>query len=168
LREQCLDFIGTASSLHDVRVRLVAFAEEYHRTPHSGLMGECPGTAVAREAAKSIEEKELRDALTTTVRRRVRTDSTLSISGKTYQVREAFLGGRVVTARVYAVDQVPEPFVTLDGRRYRLEPVEPKLNAALRRERTPSEARPSTGFDPNQARLDELLTQVREEEEDNS
>ena len=39
LREQCLDFIGTASSLHDVRVRLVAFADEYHRTPHSGLMG---------------------------------------------------------------------------------------------------------------------------------
>lgn len=93
LREQCLDFIGTASSLHDVRVRLVAFADEYHRTPHSGLMGECPGTVVSTEAAKPIEEKELRDALTTSVRRRVRTDSTLSISGKTYQVREAFLGG---------------------------------------------------------------------------
>ena len=168
LREQCLDFIGTASSLHDVRVRLVAFADEYHRTPHSGLMGECPGTVVSTEAAKPIEEKELRDALTTSVRRRVRTDSTLSISGKTYQVREAFLGGRVVTARVYAVDQEPEPFVMLDGRRYRLEPVEPKLNAALRRERTPGETKPSTGFDPNQARLDELVSQVREEEEDNS
>jgi transposase InsO family protein len=168
LREQCLDFIGAASSLHDVRARLVAFADEYHRTPHSGLMGECPGTVVITEAAKPVDEKEIRDALTTTVRRRVRTDSTLSISGKTYQVREAFLGGRVVTARVYAVDQVPEPFVMLDGRRYRLEPVEPKLNATLRRERTSGEAKPSTGFDPNQARLDELLTQIREEEEDNS
>lgn len=166
LREQCLDFLGTASTLHDVRARLAAFATEYHRSPHAGLLGECPAAVVATSTARPVEERALREALTSPVRRRVRTDSTLSIHGKTYQVREAFLGGRVVTARVYALDQTPEPSVEFDGRRYRLEPVEPKTNGSTRRrERARPEGTPKTGFDPNQARLDELVAQINEEED---
>ena len=99
VREQCLDFVGTTSSLHDVRVRLLAFIEEYHRRPHAGLIGDQPGRVLATGAARPVTEEEIRAALTISERRRVRGDSTVSIGGKLFQVTERFLGGRVVAAR---------------------------------------------------------------------
>jgi hypothetical protein len=43
-----------------------------------------------------VDEKGLRVALTTRVRRRVRRDSTVSIGGKDYEVDGAHLAGRLV------------------------------------------------------------------------
>lgn len=166
MREQCLDFIGTASSLHDVRVRLLAFVEEYHRTPHAGLMGDRPGRVLATATAKPVTEEEIRAALTITARRRVRNDSTLTIDGKLFQVGERFLGGRVVTVRICLLDQRPDPTVELDGRRYALEPVDPKINAAVRRLKAPPRTPPaSTDFDPNRTRLNDLISKIRNNNE---
>ena len=40
LREGCLDFVGSLTSLHDLNVRLWAWLDEhYHRAPHAGLVG---------------------------------------------------------------------------------------------------------------------------------
>ena len=43
LRGGMLDHLGTASSLHDVQVRLLAFVDKhYHVAPHASLMGKSP------------------------------------------------------------------------------------------------------------------------------
>lgn len=166
VREQCLDFLGTTSSLHDVRVRLLAFIEEYHRTPHAGLIGDQPGRVLAAGAAGAVTEKEIREALTTSERRRVRGDSTVSIGGKLFQVTERFLGGRVVTTRTCLLDQEPEPWVECDGGRYRLDPVDPDLNAHVRRRKaTEPKPSPATNFDPNRSRLKKLVSKIREQRE---
>jgi transposase InsO family protein len=166
LREQCLDFIGTTSSLHDVRVRLLAWLEEYHRTPHAGLMGDQPNRVLSKSSGRPVSEAEIREALTISERRRVRGDSTLSIGGKLFQVTERFLGGRTVTTRICLLDQVAEPWVESDGARYALHPVDPALNAQLRRKK--SEAHPASTpppFDPNNTRLKKLVSKIREQKE---
>jgi len=170
MREQCLDFINPSSSLHDVRVRLLAFVEEYHKAPHAGLIGDRPGRVLAMGTAGAVNEAEIRDALTITERRRVRNDSTLSIEGNLFQVSEHFLGGRLVKVRICLLDQRPEPWVELDGRRYRLEPVDPKINAAVRRMKPPApKTTPPVNFDPNRARLNDLVAKVRSNnQEENS
>ena len=116
---------------------------------------------------KPVTEAEIRAALTVDDRRRVRNDSTLSIEGRLYQVSERFLGGRVVGVRVCMLDRRPEPMVEFDGRRYALEPVDPKANAlATRRLEPPAPPARATGFNPNEARLAALAEEIRSPEGD--
>lgn len=167
LREQCLAFLGDVGSLHDVRARLAAFVRDYQNRPHAGLVGDTPARVLATGAGRPVTEPEIRAALTVESRRRVRSDSTLSIGGKLFQVSERFLGGRVVGVRVCMLDGRPDPSVQFDGHTYRLEPVDPKTNGATaRRTRTPEAPVRATGFDPNRARLDEIAALIRSPEGD--
>ena len=164
-REHCLNFLGKSASLHDVRARLTAFAREYQHSPHAGLMGDHPARVLGGATGRPVSESEARAALMIESRRRVRTDSTLSLGGQLYQVTERFLGGRVVAVRISLLDQKPEPYVELDGRRYALEPVDTRLNAATPRKVEPTAKRPTTDFDPNAARLAALIQEVRDADE---
>jgi len=99
LREGCLDFLGSLSSLHDVNVRLLAFLDvHYLQAPHAGLMGQSPASVwkSAPPPPDSFNEAKLRAALTTRIRRRVRRDSTVAIDGTDYEVDGAHLAGRIV------------------------------------------------------------------------
>jgi transposase InsO family protein len=161
MREQCLDFISPTSALHEVRAQLLAWVEDYHRNSHAGLLGDRPARVLATGAANAVSEAEIRDALTVVERRRVRNDSTLSIGGKLYQVTEHFLGKRIVTVRFCLLDQRPDPWVELQGRRYRLDPVDVVGNASTRRTKEPKTSGPAVSFEPNRARLNELVAQIR-------
>ena len=102
LREGALDFVGSLSTLHEVNVRLFAFVDEhYHRAPHAGLMGRTPAAvwdeAMAQQPPAPLDEKRLREALTVRERRRVRRDTTVDVEGRTYELDQGFLAGRVIT-----------------------------------------------------------------------
>src|SRR3970282_1803695 len=80
LREGCLDFLGSLTSLHDLNVRLWAWLDEhYHRAPHAGLVGAPPASVYENtpRPVDAFDEAMLRKALTIHARRRVRRDSTL-------------------------------------------------------------------------------------------
>jgi hypothetical protein len=86
MRDGCLDFLGTATSLHDVNVRLLAFLDaRYHSAaPHAGLFGRAPRTVLQSvpPTPGDFDEAALRDALTVRILRRVRRDTTVPIDGK--------------------------------------------------------------------------------------
>jgi putative transposase len=160
LREACLAFLGSLSSLHEVNVRLWAFLDEhYHRSPHGGLMGRTP-EQVFRQAARpvdSLDEKAIAEALTVRVRRRVRRDTTVSLDGRDYELDLGFLAGRIVTIGYSMADPDALPWLEHEGKRRPLKPVNPKANSNLRRPprrpRQPDQS-PSVRFDPNRALLD--------------
>jgi transposase InsO family protein len=162
LRERCVDFIGALASLHEINVRLYAFLDEhYHRSPHGGLMGKTPEsvfTATPRHA-EGFDEKQLRDALTVHVRRRVRGDCTIPMDGEDWETDLGFLARRLVTVSRCMVDATEPPWIEHEGTRHVLGPVDPKKNA--RRARSPvcrdvpHESRVS--FDPPRVLLDKAL-----------
>jgi len=87
LREQCTEHIHGATSLHDVYVRLLAWRDLYHTTPHSSLMGRTPAqvwkagiATLAYQRRPLIEEQRLRDAYRIRSTRKVRKDSTVSMA----------------------------------------------------------------------------------------
>ena len=136
LREGCLDYLGSLSSLHDVNVRLCAFLDEhYHAAPHASLMGKAPGAvfAAGKRTADDLTEEKLRDALTVRERRRVRADTTVSVGGRDWELDQGFLAGRVVTVGRSLLGG--EAWVEHEGQRLPLHPVDPKTNA--RRKRPP-------------------------------
>lgn len=68
LREGCLDFLGSLTSLHDVNVRLLAFLDaHYHLAPHAGLYGRAPKAVLdaAPPRVDALDEASLRASLTT-------------------------------------------------------------------------------------------------------
>ncbi len=165
MREQCIDHIRGAQSLHDVFVRVLAWRELYHRTPHSSLMGHTP-EQVWREGIQSrehqkrrrITEEELREAYVIRSTRRIRKDSTLSVDGKLYEVDGSWLGGRkVMLVRSFlAMDELQVEF---EKHRFVLVPCDPGKNASRRRK--PAKERvihePKTDFRPADVALDVLL-----------
>lgn len=166
LRQGCLDFLGTLSSLHDVNVRLWAFLDQhYHRAPHAALFGRAPATVWAEsEADRGIDaltEDKLREALTVRERRRVRRDTTVSLDGTDFELDQGFLAGRAVTVARCLVDLSTPPWVEHEGKRYALRPVDPVKNA--RRSRPPRDPREHatpthpTRFDPVGALLDRAV-----------
>ncbi len=162
LREGCLDFLGSLSSLHDVNVRLCAFLDAHYLTaPHAGLMGRSPASVwkATPPPSDSLDEVKLRVALTTRLRRRVRRDSTVAIDGKDYEVDGAHLAGRVVNLCRCLVDLNELPWVELEGRRIDVHPVDPVKNSRRRRARKPSDcpAPRHSAFDPPKALLDKTL-----------
>jgi putative transposase len=158
LREACLDFIGTMTSLHDVQARLLAFLDEYHKTPHGGLLGKTPAEVWANARTRVVDETELSAALTVRTRRRVRKDGTVDISGVPWQLDQSFLAGGLVTI---AVDMTgaAEPVVEHDGRRYVLRPVDVVAAGKTRRKRPAPESddTDTVPFDPAGALLDRLV-----------
>lgn len=163
LREGCLDFLGPVATLHDVNVRLWAFLDtHYHQAPHAGLMGQTPW-GVFREAARAtpdgFDEAQLRAALTTRMRRRVRRDCTVAIGGKDYELDGGHLAGRIVTLCRCLVDVSEPPWVEFEGRRLEVHPVDAIKNARRpRRLRKFDESLPPhPAFDPPQALLDKAL-----------
>jgi transposase InsO family protein len=157
LREGCLDFLGTLTSLHDVNVRLWAFLDEHYlKAPHAGLFGRTPQEAFDAAAAspKDFDEASLRKALTVRMRRRVRRDTTVRIGNKDYELDAGHLAGRMVTLCRCMVDLKELPWVEFEGRRLELHTVDPVKNS--KRKRRP--AKPSlpihTAFNPPKALLD--------------
>ena len=161
LREGCLDFIGTLTSLHDVNVRLLAFLDaHYHSAPHAGLMGRAPRAVfdAATPVPGDFDEASLREALTVRIRRRVRRDTTVSIDGKDYELAHGHLTGRIVTLCRCLVDLSELPWVEYEAKRYDVHPVDPVKNSRRpRSQRRPEfeEATPRhSAFDPPKALLD--------------
>lgn len=165
MREQCIDHIRGARSLHDVFVRVLAWRDQYHKTPHSGLMGRTPqqvwreGLARPEHQRKSpISEDQLRDAFLIESTRRVGTDSCLSVDGKLYEVDAVWLGGRNVTL-VRSLLAPTDPYLLFENRRYALSPCDPQRNATRRRKpaRRPKERRATVDFRPADVPLDHML-----------
>ena len=168
LREQCLDFVPTTATLHDVTVRLHAWLDEhYHRAPHAGLMGQSPERVWTHgpRVCRRWDFDELVKAFTTRSRRRVRGDNTLSIDGRSYQLDAGFLAGKTLDVAIplppFEADAAP--FAEYDGHRHELQPVDPVANAQRGRKRTETPQEPrKTGFDPPQVLLDAVTGRSRE------
>jgi transposase InsO family protein len=152
-REQCIDHIRGAGSLHDVLVRLLAWRDQYHRTPHSSLMGRTP-EQVWREGTQNLEyqrrpavsEQQLADAYRLRDARRIRKDSTLSIDGATFEVDALWLAGKkVMLERSYLAPD--ETCVIFEGKRYPVFPVDAERNAHRQRRRPPDK-QPTVSADP--------------------
>ena len=168
LREGCLDYLGEASSLHDVQVRLIAFlSQHYHIAPHASLMGRSP--EVAWHAGRDTDEPDtmtdetLRDALVVRGRRKVSNDSTIGVGGMLWELDGAFLAGRTVTiARTFFEPQEP-PWVEHDDKVFVLHPVDPVANASRGRRKPPKTRRgiDAIDFDPPTALLNKALGRRR-------
>ena len=158
LRESCLDFLGTRSTLHEVQVRLLAFLDtHYHRAPHAGLMGRTPAKVWATRVPAPLSEAKLAQALTIRARRLVRNDGTISVGGIDWEAEHGFLAGRtVVIARTLAQPQVA-PWVELDGQRLLLHPVDPEANAHRGRKYRAKRGLDAIDFDPNHIRIQRML-----------
>jgi transposase InsO family protein len=161
LREGCLDFVGSLTSLHDVNVRLWAFIDEhYHRAPHAGLFGRAPKDVfdAAPPAPGDFDEASLRAALTVRERRRVRRDTTVRIGGEDFELAHGHLTGRIVTLCRCLVDLSEKPWVEYEDKRYEVHPVDPVKNSRReRRWKKPhlDESLPRhSAFDPPKALLD--------------
>lgn len=170
LREGCLDFIGSVTSLHEINVRLYAWLDEhYHKTPHASLMGQSPGAAFAKAppAPDAFDEERLRKALTVHVRRRVRRDSTLAMDGEDWETDLGFLAGRLVTVSRCLVDPDEPPWLLHENKPFPLHRVDPIANAtrprAVDNRDTPHPAR--VAFDPNRALLNKALGRSEPKEE---
>jgi putative transposase len=164
LREQCLNFLGSLASYHDVNVRLWAWLDQhYHAAPHAGLLGRSPAevwaAAEGQRPIDHLDDEQLRFALTVRERRRVRRDNTLSVAGRDFQLDQGFLAGSIVTVAYCMLDEPPQPVVELGDKRFELHLVDPVANARLKRPPRRSddgEGTPSgpTGFNPAQTMLD--------------
>jgi transposase InsO family protein len=165
MREQCIDHIHGASTLHDVCVRLLAWREQYHRTPHASLMGRTPeqvwleGTqSIEHQQREPVSEEQLRQAYVVHASRRVRKDSTLDVDGQLYEVDAAWLAGKTVTL-VRSYLGPAEPHILFEDRRFSLHLADPLKNARRRR-RAPKKREvtsPSVHFRPADAALDAML-----------
>jgi len=180
LREQCLDHVRGARSPHDVYVRLLAWRERYHRTPHASLLGRTPeqvwkeGLASdAHQRRRRIPEDELRAAYRMRESRRVRRDSTLSVDGVTYELDAAWLAGKRVTVErsLLAPEQA---WVRFEDQRIALHPVDPTANARRPRRPPPPKKPVLTGDpgprkpppNPTDVALDHLVERITLDDEE--
>jgi transposase InsO family protein len=163
LRGRCLDFPDGVSSLHDVNVRLNAFLDDfYHDRPHAGLMGQTPrsnfmGWWRDHLEETALDEARLRSGFTVRKRRRVRTDSTLSHEGQTWQVDQSFLCKKSVTVCHCLFDIPCKPWVEYKQKTYPLHAVDPIKNSKKRRQSAPEEPEKTVDFNPAQTMLDHVL-----------
>ena len=158
LREQCLDHLGTLSSLHDVQVRLLAWLDgHYLVTPHSALMGKTPTEVYEAAPKRAVPEAMLRESLVVRARRRVRGDGTLAVAGTDFELDASYLCGRTVTVGRSLLDPGELPWVEHEEQRLTLRPVDPLANAKRRRSKRAKRGVDAVPFDPNRARLDELI-----------
>lgn len=110
LREGCVDFLGSLTSLHDVNVRLLAFLDaHYHRATHAGLFGKAPMPVFESGADAEFDETALREALTVRHRRRVRRDTCVKVDGQYFELDAGHLAGRMVHVCRCLVDLTEAP-----------------------------------------------------------
>ena len=161
LRSQCLDHMGTMSSLHDVQVRLIAWLDRhYHNAPHASLLGKSPRQVYELEATerrRNVTEEQLRRALTVEARRRLRSDGTLSVGGTLFEAEQGFLAGSNVTVCRTLADPSAAPWVIYEGKELVLRPVDPVANGMRRRDTRKRTGIDAIPFDPAGARLSRLL-----------
>lgn len=158
LREQCLDHLGTQPTLHDVQVRLLAWLDRHYLcTPHSALMGKSPTQVYEAAAPAPVSETMLREALVVHGRRRVRRDGTLSVAGTDFELDASYLCGKLVTVGRCLLDPSEHPWIDHEEQRLPLRPVDAKANAKRTRKKRAKRGIDAVPFDPNQARLDELV-----------
>ncbi len=169
LREGCLDFLGAATSLHDVNVRLWAFLDvHYHAAPHAGLFGRTPKAAFDAKlpSPADFDEARLRASLTVRERRRVRRDTTVRIAGKDYELAAGHLAGRIVTLCRCLVDLTELPWVEFEEQRYEVHPVNPVSNSRrarpARRPHLDESVPRHSAFDPPRALLDKATGKRRQ------
>jgi putative transposase len=162
LREGCLKFTGSLTTLHELNVRLWAWVDErYHKAPHGGLMGKTPESVynAAPRCPDDFDEARLRTALTIHARRRVRRDNTVAMDGQDWETDLGFLAGRLVTVGRCLVEPDEPPWIEHEGRCYPLHLVDPVRNAGRPRSvcclDRPHEAR--VPFDPPKTALDRTL-----------
>jgi transposase InsO family protein len=163
LRGGCLDHLGTAGSLHEVQVRLLAFlAKHYHVAPHASLMGKSPAEVyeTAPRVEHAVDDAALAAALTVHGKRRVRRDGTVEVGGATFETRTGFLAGRIVAVGRSLLDPTAAPWIEHEGMRYELQLVDAEENARRKKD-GPHANRPARGldvpFDPPGALLNALL-----------
>jgi transposase InsO family protein len=173
LREQCIDYVRSAKTLHDVFVRVLAWREQYHNEPHSSLMGRTPAQ-VWREGIQSPEhqqrrrlsEEELRRAYIIRTTRKVRKDCTITVDGKLFEVEAAWMAGKTVTL-VRSLLMPDEVYIELENKRCPLSPCDPVRNASRGRKpskkRTVGETNRCSAFDfrPEEAALHAMLNPRR-------
>jgi transposase InsO family protein len=165
MREQCTDHITSASSLHDVYVRLLAWRDQYHDTPHSSLMGLTPAQAwqdgiqsYEHQQRPRITEQQLQDAYVLEATRRVRKDSTLQIDGKTYEVEAGWLAGKTVS--LVRSHLVPDHMhVRFEDKTFPVHLADPVKNADRRRKpsKKPITPHPAVDFNPADTALDAMM-----------
>lgn len=157
MRQGCMDHMGPQPSLHAVEVRLTAFvAERYHKAAHAGLIGASPAKVWTERRHVALADEVLSEALTVRASRRIRTDCTVSIGNLDWEVTEAFLANRKVTACRTLADPQRAPWVEHDGRRYGLRPVDPVANGRRKR-RKPTPGVDAVDFDPTTVLLDRAV-----------
>lgn len=145
MREQCIDYIRSAKTLHDVFVRVLAWREQYHNEPHSSLMGRTPSQvwlegiqSPEHQERQRVTEQELRQAYIIRTSRRVRKDCTITVDGRLFEVDAAWMAGKTVTL-VRSLLAPNDVHLELEGRHFPLSPCDPVGNA--RRRRKPSKKR---------------------------
>lgn len=159
LREGCLDFVGTLTTVHEVQVRLLAFLDtHYHHGAHAGLLGKTPAKVWALAQTQRMDDAALTDALTVRQPRRVRADGTVSVGGIDWEVEDGWLASTtVVIARTLADPQLA-PWVEHEDERLLLRVVDPERNAHCRRKsHRPKRSIDAIDFDPNRVRINKML-----------
>jgi len=159
LRQGCLNHMGSLSSLHDVQVRLLSFLDKhYHLSPHASLMGRSPGQAYElgmahRLSDKMLTEEELQDSLTLHNTRRIRSDNTVSVAGKEWQLTHGFIAKQIVVVGRCLLYPQQAPWIEHEGKKFVLEPVDAKGNSHRIRKHRPKKGIDSVPFDPPKALL---------------
>jgi hypothetical protein len=174
MRRQVLDFCTDVTSLHDVQVRLLVWLDtHYHQAPHGGLIGRSPNTVYLPEArdVERVDETVLKKALIVTETRKVRSDTTVSIDGQTYELDRGWLAGRTITVSWSALEDPIVPWAEHEGKRYPLTLVNPENNAS--RKRPPRNDTPENKpdhpvvFDPPKALLHRAVGRRSFKDDDN-
>lgn len=142
-----------------MQVRLTTWlTNRYHKRAHASLLGRSPSDAWAERTLVVRSEDELCEALTVRERRRVRGDCTLAVGNVDWELREAFLAGRIVTVARTLADPQRAPWVEHDDRLYRLELVDVVANGKLRKKKRPKKpGLDAVDFDPIEVLLDRSL-----------
>ena len=163
LREQCVSLMGPMPSLHEVQVRLIAWLDmHYHLAPHAGLLGKSPQEVLdadlATVAHNAPSEELLREALTVRQARRIRSDGSLDVAGRDFELEQGFLAGHKVVVARTLVDPTEAPWVEHDEQRLVLRPVDPVANAKRKRSRRPKRGLDAVPFDPPGTLLKQMLS----------
>ena len=163
LRAQCVSLMGPMPSLHDVQVRLLAWLDgHYLLASHAGLLGRSPqevldeGLLASDHPAPS--EELLREALTIRQTRRLRTDGTLEIAGRAFELEQSFLAGHKVVVARSLVDPTEPPWVEHDEQCHVLRPVDPVANSQRKRTRRARRGLDAIPFDPPATLVKHLLS----------
>ena len=160
-REQCAEWMNSNMSIHDLHARTLAYlSERYQVSPHAGICGDTPTRKWAHRILRPVTESDLDTAMTFRVSRRVRTDSTVSVAGKDWEMPYAHLNGKKVDVVRTLADRRRAPWVENNDQRYELKLVDAVANGKSKRKPIPSSKKKSIDsvpFDPPGALLNKLM-----------